>query len=182
MIVYLLVTDINPIPWQAPEASMGRNKSSGKNYIKFHAAPNLRAYQDALRESVELAYPDLEPFKEKTPLHVFFFYWRRLDQYRTQSGRQHTSHRADTSNLNKATEDAFQGLLYKNDVDNVTVMGRMMEQSIHAEPMLLVIATDEAPNGLLLSDDYINNVVLEALLEHHDPPTPPGNVRLRITT
>jgi Holliday junction resolvase RusA-like endonuclease len=177
--LYLHITDINPVPWQSPDISVGRGKG-GRAFPVAHSPANMRAFQSAIKECVTQAYPNLPMFPKGASLHVFFYYWRGLDLYKTASGRRQTAHRADTSNISKNVEDALQGIVYHNDVDNETVLGRMVEQSVDTAPALLIAITDrDDMHGLLSDMAFINDLVV--VMEETIPaPLPPGNVRMRI--
>ena len=182
MIVQLLFTDLNPTPWMAPDLSIGRGKG-GRVYPQAHSPASMKAYQAAITEAFEQAYPNHEPFPKDTPLFAMFFYWRKRDTYKTPTGRTSTAKRADVTNINKATEDALQGLLYVNDVDNVTVYGRMVEQDGDADPQLLIVVSDDEPVDWVISpiDPVYPNYVVDQLDLNVTPPNPPGNVYLKVT-
>jgi hypothetical protein len=177
--IYLTISDINPIPWQSPDIGIGRGRN-GKVFPVAHSPANMRAFQDGIRESVRMAYPDISMFPKGTQLHVFFYYWRCLDLYKTAGGRRQISHRADTSNLSKNLEDALEKVLYHNDADNVTVLGRMVEQSVDVDPFIFVALTDsDEMHGDLTDIAFVRRQV--QLMEEEIPaPMPPGNVRMRI--
>jgi Holliday junction resolvase RusA-like endonuclease len=183
VIAYLLIEDINPIPWQSPDLGIGRTKG-GKPFPTASSPANMKAYQQAIKDCTRSSFPQAPTlFPKRTELRVFFFFWRRLDQYNTKNGRTQTGHRADVSNLSKCTEDALQDWLYANDVDNRTVMGDMFAQGVEVDPQLLVIAADPKHYHVLplfLEDKVVRDLVLD-MKEFINPPTPPGNVRLRVT-
>ena len=188
--VYLLIDDINPTPWMAPELSVGRGKG-GKAYPMAHSPEAMRAYQHAIREACAMAYPEHEPFPKGTPLSAFFYFWRKQDQYKTTTGRNQTAKRADATNMTKSTEDALafpigkgahvggEWCLYMNDVDNRISAGVVVEQSVDTEPTLMVVVTT-APSKTLLDSTWIR-VAREAIEEQITPPNPPGNVRLKVS-
>ena len=66
--LYYLVERINPEPWEAPTASVGRKK--GGTYIQFHKNSGLRAYQEAVKEEFPKQNPDWQLFD--APLQLEF--------------------------------------------------------------------------------------------------------------
>jgi hypothetical protein len=164
---YLLIDGINPIPWQTPDFSIGRAKG-GKLYGNAASPPAMKAFQAAIRE--ELNTLAVEPFPKRTPLYVFFYYWRSLDRYNTPTGRSQTGSRADVTNLNKNLEDALQQVpkkpdqrfMYFNDVDNRSVMGLMVEQAVGIDPLIFIAITDnEALVMQLASISFVTPIVTE---------------------
>ena len=129
---YLL--ELNPEPWTASEASLGRRK--GKLFINMHKNEQLRAYQEAIKGTMAEEYPT-------APLHdglveLDFFFWRQLPSYVTEAERTARKHQADATNLQKALEDALQGVIFTNDRNVVSVRSTMMEQAANTEPMILI--------------------------------------------
>jgi Holliday junction resolvase RusA-like endonuclease len=121
---------LNPEPWTAPSAARGR----GERGIVMYKNERLRVYQEAVRE--ELGGRNLLIFDPGTPIEVDFYYWRALEPYRTDSDRVARAHEADTTNLNKALEDALQGILFENDRDCKRVQGWIVEQGFETEPLI----------------------------------------------
>lgn len=181
--VILYIQDINPIPWMAPDISVGRGKG-GRAFPTATTPAVMRAYQNAIRECFTEAYPDHVPFPKGTELYTTFMFWRKLDQYYGPSGRAVTAHRADATNCTKSTEDALQkpkkdaagSYLYHNDVDNVWSAGYMIEQGIDVEPAIL-IAVSTIPQAWVTDRHSIMSTV-NSILAKTMPPSPPGNVRL----
>lgn len=186
MIAYLLIEDLNPIPWQSPELGIGRAKG-GKPFPTATSPANMKNYQAGIRECCAQAYPEIGKdtplFLKRTTLYVWFFFWRELDQFHAASGRRQTAQRADVSNLTKSTEDALQGFLYHNDTDNRQVLGHMFEQGPDVDrPRLLVVAADSNHKhvmNLFLDDGFVQSYVTN-ISDNVPTPTPPGNVRLRV--
>jgi len=177
---YLLIEDINPTPWMSPDLSVGRSKG-GKPYPIAYSPAAMRAYEDAIKESFDQAYPGTAPFKEGTQLSAIFFVWRKLDQYKTPTGRNQTAKRADATNMQKATEDALQKRLYVNDVDNFIVATRIVEQSTETEPKILVVVSDShVASELLFGDAEGPEELARELKQQTTPPNPPGNVYLKV--
>lgn len=112
---------INPEPWAMGQVSVG--KKNGRVFPIVGKNSQLAAYQEAVRESMEEQWPD----KITGDVRLVFLFWRNLAVYTSQTGRQVQKHKPDTTNLQKATEDALQGILFKNDNQVVDVRSHMVE-------------------------------------------------------
>lgn len=103
-----LLPDINPEPWTTPVV--------GKSYAVKR--PKLRVYQNAIVSEWTKRYGHLAPVAKGTPLRVRFVFSR------SSAGGKH----ADATNLQKAVEDALQGLLYYNDTHTREVSSLILYQ------------------------------------------------------
>lgn len=115
------VLDVNPEPWAIGDLSVGRK--GGKMFPMVGRNQQLWYYQQAIKEA--LGKPDLWI---EGPIDLRFYFWRDRAEYQTPQARGHRKHEADLTNLQKATEDALQGVLFKNDKDVRHVVSWMMEQ------------------------------------------------------
>ena len=127
------VLPVNPEPWAIGDLSVGRKGKSvypmvGRNH-------QLHNYKEAVKEALQEAY---EPAWIEPPIDLLFFFYRRRDAYQTPQARGHRKHEADLTNLQKATEDALQGLLFKNDKDVRHIDSWMGDQSEVAEPCVVI--------------------------------------------
>ena len=114
------VTGINPEPW-----------TTGTAYRRGHGMGiakdgKLKAYQEGVREEFE--YQNGHAMMHEGLLAVKFYFWRSTGY----------GNRADATNLLKATEDALQDILYKNDRDNHEVRSVIMEQEPDTLPCILI--------------------------------------------
>lgn len=125
------VLEVNPEPWAIGDLAVGRR--NGKMYPYVGRNNQLHMYKEAIKE--ELGSPDVW-FEGKIELR--FFFWRRRDEYKTPQARGHRKHEADTTNLQKATEDALQGILFKNDKDVNDVHSVMVEQGPNVIPKVVI--------------------------------------------
>lgn len=114
------VLDVNPEPWAVGPLGVGRK--NGRTYPYVGQNAQLAAYQSAVREALG---PQVQI---EGDLDISFFFWRNLVTYKTQAGRDHRKHHADVTNMQKATEDALQGVLFDNDKYVVDVHSVVMEQ------------------------------------------------------
>jgi len=121
----IVIRGINPEPW-----AIGTVNAWGKG--RGTISPNLKLlnYQNAIREELinRLDSGGTVP----VPLwaqDLYIMYFRS-----TERGQP-----ADVTNLNKATEDALQGILFGNDRINRKVTGEIIEQHPNVEHVGLII-------------------------------------------
>lgn len=115
------VLDVNPEPWAIGDLSVGRKGKSV--FPKVGRNQQLWNYQQAIKEAI--GKPDVW-FDGN--IELMFFFWRSRDEYQTHQARTHRKHEADLTNLQKATEDALQDILFKNDKDVRVIHSVMMDQ------------------------------------------------------
>ena len=142
----VFVLPINPQPWEVGPLSVGRK--GNKVYPIMGKAVELAAYQDAVRDEMHNRYPEAEMAPLGIYLRVNFYFSRNLGQYLTGTGRKAKDHIADTTNLQKATEDALQGILYKNDNLNTSVFSQVIGQSSSACPLVIIEILEDDRNAL----------------------------------
>lgn len=141
------ISGINPEPWTAPEVSIGRK--GGKVYPAVYKTETLRAYQEAIKDSLS----DIEDhvIDDGEPFALHFWFWRQLPDYDLGDGRRSRRHIADATNLQKALEDALQGVLFKNDRWCLDVRSTMVEQGHETVPGIVIelepIAGNPIPNS-----------------------------------
>jgi Holliday junction resolvase RusA-like endonuclease len=119
------VLDVNPEPWAVGPLSVAR---SGKGvYPKMGRNQQLYAYQQALRSTLLLQYPNLREFVDSElglwgnrEVKLCFYFWQKQETAETVSAagrtRRTTSKVADCTNMVKAAEDAVAGILFANDI------------------------------------------------------------------
>lgn len=115
---------VNPEPWAIGEISVVRNKKTGKNIPVVSPNANLATYQDAVRS--ELAA--LGAAMKLPSYSIRFHFCRVMASYKSASGRTLHRNQADVTNMQKATEDALQGVIIGNDRDVLRV------ESVRVEP------------------------------------------------
>jgi Holliday junction resolvase RusA-like endonuclease len=162
---FYLVTGINPEPWVASEANIGRGKG-GKSFVHFHKPTQLRNYQEALASE----FPQQNPFAPmmEGDLQVTFYFWRRLEVGELD-GRKRRAHIADATNLMKATEDALQGILYENDKSNRSVTSIIVAQGQEVESAIVVEIAPFDKTTLVHAQFKLDDLML-------DQPEPTSNV------
>lgn len=169
------IDGINPEPWQAPLGSVARRKGGGQ-FVRMSTPPKQMAYQTAIREAIDMAYPEYAaetdhpyPFDKGQSLSIKYWFWRKLDKYQTaNTGRNMTANRVDLTNLVKATEDCLQGRLIWNDVEVVHEEAYMVNQGIDVDPHIMIIIE----NIEMFKSIIPGEVMIGA-------PNPPGNCMIR---
>lgn len=126
------VVRVNPEPWAIGPLGVGRK--GGKVWPYIGPNPQLDAYKKAVRESLR----DQNPVIVEGEVEVKFWFWRRLDGYQNKAGRTLHKHAADATNLQKATEDAIQGILIGNDRYVLAPSSVIMAQDKEIEGMVLI--------------------------------------------
>jgi Holliday junction resolvase RusA-like endonuclease len=116
------VLAVNPDPWAI--GPLGVGKRNGKYFPYVGRNNQLHSYKEAIASELAEGTYDLS-----------FYFWRRLDEH--ASGRKHV---ADATNLQKATEDALQGILFDNDRDVHRITSTIVEQSDITVPRVVISA------------------------------------------
>lgn len=134
---FFYIEGINPQPWTASEGSAGRK--DGKFRITFYKAAGLEAYQAGVKEEMQLHYPEVVPRAGVFALE--FWFWRQLETTELDTRKGHRN-QADATNMQKALEDALQGILYTNDRNAVTVCSHVVDQQADTKPRILIRVFD----------------------------------------
>lgn len=122
--------DVNPEPWAI--GPVGYSRRGGKMSAYVGRNQQLDAYKEAVREAL-----GSQPLQDGTHI-VHFFFWRNRAEYTTAQARTHRKHEADLTNLQKATEDALQGVLFANDRDVREVHSYLVDQGPEVTPRILI--------------------------------------------
>lgn len=118
--MHWIALDVNPEPWAIGPVGVARRGGKIQPYVGRNA--QLAEYQAAVKEELG----EQEMLEGKIVLR--FFFWRNRADYVTPQARTHRKHEADLTNLQKATEDALQGVLFKNDKDVADIHSTMVAQ------------------------------------------------------
>lgn len=151
----MLIEGINPEPWTAPEIGRGR----------VFKKETLRTYQNAVKECIESEFEGCVPaFDKGVRLAEKFYFWRQLDMAEI-GGRNRRRKEADATNMQKALEDALQGVVFPNDRAVIDVQSRIVEVGVDVEPRILI--------DLMALEDtftsYRHETLLETMLERLNP-------------
>lgn len=129
---WLLIEAINPEPWEAPEGAIGRK--GGKPFVMMFKPEGVKAYQEAIREELEAR--ELTPTDQPCRLDLWF--WRNTGSWSDGGSRKGRGNIADATNLQKATEDALQGILFINDRQVTQIISDIVDQGPDVEPQILL--------------------------------------------
>ena len=134
---YYYVLGINPEPWAMGTAFAIRGRRAAG------VSPNrkLVAFQQAAREAL---LADYDPPLLTEPLRMRFWFKRVIEKTTYGEKSAHANY-SDATNLQKGLEDAFQGILYKNDRQVVDIHSVIVEQGPEASPVI-VIEVDDDPD------------------------------------
>jgi len=134
MIDVFTITGINPEPWVPPEGSVGRK--GGGTFVQFHKSAGLAGYQQAIKEEVAFQnHIDQTRYPVDESAQITFWLWRQRDQ---SDDRRQTRRQADATNMQKALEDALQGILFVNDRKNFDVRTIIWEQFHDTIPHIII--------------------------------------------
>lgn len=126
------VLPLNPYPWKVPPMSAARK--GNKLFVRAGRDEGLHTYKEAIRDI--LSEHATKMITGGVSLRLWF--WRNIPEYTTHQGRTARKHEADATNIQKATEDALQGIFYKNDKDVRHVESYIVEQSSEAPSILMI--------------------------------------------
>lgn len=114
MIDWYEINGINPIQWQTGTASAGRR--DGRIVAnRLAKPPELEVYQKAIKEHFEGLSPVPPMYSFPTGIRLEFHFRQVLEDWKLLDGRRSKRSRRDATNLQKALEDALQGVLFRND-------------------------------------------------------------------
>lgn len=107
---------VNPEPWAVGPLSLLRR--GGRLAPTMGRNQQLHMYQQAVAEELANKYGTLPGAPLAPCYELDFWFWRNTER----------ANIADATNMQKATEDALQGLLLANDRDVVRVRSRVVAQ------------------------------------------------------
>lgn len=129
-----LVVDVNPEPWAIGPVGVSRKGSKLIPYVGRNQ--QLNAFKESVAEAIKADYPDLEMIQGR--VRLVFYFWRNRAAYKTPSDMVHQKHEADLTNLQKATEDALQGILFFNDKVVNDVRSTLVEQNENVRGRIVI--------------------------------------------
>lgn len=117
---------LNPEPWAVGTVAYNR------------VSPNLtlKAFQEAVREELS----DVSPLPEGE-YQLQFYFWRQQAVYLDMADRKRQRNQADATNMQKALEDALQGVLFDNDRSVRKISSVIMDQGPDVEPGIIIVAS-----------------------------------------
>lgn len=114
---------INPEPWAVGPLSLG--KKNGKFFPRMGRNEQLYSYQEAVREFLREDGRDWPLIENDVQLG--FIFWHRIEQWTNPDGKVNTKKSLDVTNMQKATEDALQGIILKNDRQVKAVYSKILD-------------------------------------------------------
>lgn len=170
---WYVIHGVNPVPWTAPSVSVGRKKGGGGFYPRVYSAAELKNYKEAIREEVQERY---DPDVLDGDIALSFYFWRHID-LGTTGKKKISSKEADATNLQKSTEDALQGVLFKNDRQVKHAQSWIMAQTSDTEPMIVICVQQDfkmpqvdVESGIDLFSEEYQRVVQPDVQDHIDNP------------
>ncbi len=106
------ILGLNPEPWRVGPLGIGRTGGKLRPYVGRDQ--QLYGYQEAVKAELKRLYPSA-PLLPEVEVELVFYFHHVLEEYTSLSGRKTKDNLADLTNLVKATEDAIQGVLIRND-------------------------------------------------------------------
>ena len=143
---YYVLPGINPTPWTAPTGAAVRGSNGGR-YVKMHANSEMVVYKETIREEMRRLYPDAPMVNGL--IELSFVFNRVLDQGQGRSKRKV----ADATNMQKATEDALEGVLFANDNQVKRVTSLVVEDG--DMPYVAFAVAEHEPPHVPLPDEVV---------------------------
>jgi hypothetical protein len=125
------VLAMNPLPWKVGPVTTGRK--GGKIFGRVGPDRELQGYQEGVRELLED-----KAYMYTGDVEVRLWFWRNMEPYLTPQARTHRKHQADATNMQKAIEDAIQGVLIENDRNVRRITSTIVEQAHDIEPCVVI--------------------------------------------
>lgn len=131
---------LNPEPWAIGPVGYARRGGNMSAYVGRNQ--QLDAYKQAVKELIGnwlVDHPDIaDQFPIEGKVELKFFFWRNRADYKTPQEQTARKHEADGTNMAKATEDALQDLLLKNDKDVSKMTWTVVEQGPEVESCIVI--------------------------------------------
>ena len=119
------IMPLNPEPWRVPPMSAVRSKHGGKLFVKSGRDEAMVAFQEAVREELVAQGAQVD----RPPYRIQFWFWRNLSPRMKE---------IDATNMQKACEDALQGLVISNDRFVRHITTNNMDQGAATPGMILI--------------------------------------------
>ncbi len=145
---------IKHILWLNPEPWAIGTVTPRKGGARIAPNANLVAYQSAVKEELEDVHMLPEEYR-----NIKFYFWRQQARYVSMDDKIRSRNQADATNMQKALEDALQGILFENDREVRKISSEIVEQGYDVEPKILIVA--EPYNPL----NWLSEVTLDIVRE-----------------
>jgi Holliday junction resolvase RusA-like endonuclease len=146
---YWYTARVNPVPWAVGPAGVAKTPKGFRAYIGREQ--EVYTYQQAIKAELGLQ----NPVMLEGDLAMTCYFWRNLATYTGPSGKQAKANVADTTNMFKATEDACQKVLFKNDRSNVVTRGFTVAQGPEVQPFVVIHLEQLQPKQV---EDVLQNL------------------------
>lgn len=133
LVHYYMLPGINPEPWEVGDLGISNRGGTKRPYMAPN--PQLQTYQEAVRKELKEQH---SVAVRSVPCELRFYFWRRLDTYTTTSGRSSMRHVADATNMQKALEDALQGIVIDNDRNVKRITSEIVAQDTNINPGIII--------------------------------------------
>jgi len=127
---------VNPEPWAVGPLDVIRR--GGKLIPTMGQNPQLAAYKEAVAEEFMSRYGRISEALAQPNYMIDLYFWRNRARYTTPAQQAAARNDADATNMQKATEDALQGIAIDNDRNVVRVSSTVLGQGPDVKPGLLI--------------------------------------------
>ncbi len=172
---------LTPQPWAI--GPLGVSRRGKQTYAYIGPNQQLQAYQEALREELDGAGI------LSGEVEITLYIWRALEAAKNFAGRDRKAKTSDATNIQKATEDALQGILIENDRNVRRICTEIVEQKEGIQSCILIrvrpyqpLRTEEIPNDVWNSVDAARGIPLADQLPWSNPDSDPlGDIQSYIS-
>lgn len=142
---------VNPEQWALGPAGISNRGGTKRPFI----APNeqMVTYQKAVRNALLAELSGTDTLIDYD-CQLTLYFWRRLDRYLTGSERKHARHVADATNMQKALEDALQGVIITNDRLVKRIASEIVAQDHDVDPGILFVVEPYSPGWAKLPSEF----------------------------
>lgn len=139
------VIALNAVPWGVGPMTTLRK---GGRVIPFMGKnQQLAAFQEAVKEEL------INGTMTQGEVELKFYIWRQLEELTVYGSRNRTVHQADATNMQKAIEDALQGVLIENDRNVRRISTEIVQQDNEATPCIVVHVKPYTGHAITLPDE-----------------------------
>lgn len=161
------VLELQAEPWAV--GPLGIARKGGKTFPYIGPNQKVQAYQNALRELLDGAGV------LAGEVEIKLYIWRQIETMKISGQRDRKGHVSDATNIQKATEDALQGVLIENDRYVRRITTELMEQKETTKPRIILHVGRYYPSDEGDIPDYVwgefdNLTKKEAPLDLFDRP------------
>lgn len=127
---------VNPEPWAVGPLDVLRR--GGKLVPSMGRNQQLDAYKQAVADEFTTRYGVIEEALAQPGYLLDLYFWRHRARWSTAAQRAARRNDADATNMQKATEDALQGICIDNDRNVIRASSTIIEQGPDVEPGVII--------------------------------------------